>query len=278
VISGATQVAAVIGHPIAQSLSPAMHNAAFAETGLDWVFVALAVRSTADVPAALHAVRALGIRGLSVTMPHKAAVADEVDELAPAAAVLRSVNCVVADDGRLVGHSTDGDGLVDSLRLDAGFDVNGSRVVVLGAGGAARSIVAALATAGAADIAIVNRTASAAAATAALASGRVGSSSDIGDADLVVNATSVGMGTADVPCDPALIRAGAVVVDIVIDPLDTAFLQACRARRARTLDGLGMLVHQGARAFTMWTGVDAPVDVMRSGALAQLSNRASTGR
>jgi shikimate dehydrogenase len=278
IVSGATRVAGVIGAPIRQSLSPPIHNAAFAACGLDWVFTAFEVAPGA-VPDALVGMKAFGLGGLSVTMPHKADVADAVDVLSPAAERLHAVNTVVPrPDGGLEGHNTDGSGFLDSL-AEAGVEIEGRRCVVVGAGGAARALVLALADAEAADVAVVNRTARHAEVAAALAGnrGRVGTDADISVADLVVNATSVGMGSPDLPFDPALLVPGGpgrVVADIVVHPLDTALLQAARRAGATTVDGLGMLVHQAARAFTMWTGHDAPVAVMRQAARIAVEARA----
>ena len=209
-------------------------------------------------------------------MPLKDVTARTCDTLSPAAERLAAVNCVVIRDGRLEGHNTDGAGFVDSLRVDHGVDPAGQRVVVLGAGGAARSIVAALAEAGAADVVVVNRTRSKAEQAAALG-GRVGSLDDVASAGIVVNATSVGMGAADragpgvMPCDPSLLGAGQVVVDVVVHPVDTPWLVAARERGALGIDGVGMLVHQAAHAFRHWTGRDAPVDVMAAAARAHLA-------
>jgi shikimate dehydrogenase len=268
-------VAGVIGAPIGQSLSPAIHNAAFRAAALDWLFAAFEV-APGQAATALAGMRALGLGGLSVTMPHKADVADAVDVLTSAAERLHAVNTVVPrPDGGLEGHNTDGGGFIDSL-LDAGIDVAGRRCVVLGAGGAARALVVALADSKAAEIVVVNRSAGPAAVAAALAGdrGRVGTTADITDAELLVNATSVGMGSNDLPARADDVHAGQVVADIVVHPLDTAFLRAARAAGATTVDGLGMLVHQAARAFTLWTGVVAPVDVMRRAARAAVEARA----
>ena len=272
-ISGATRLAAVIGSPVRHSLSPALHNAAFAAAGLDWRFVALEVAPGAAGDA-IAAMRTLGIRGFAVTTPHKADVAAAVDEVDAASAVLRSVNTVVLrEDGSTFGVSTDGDGFVDSVRA-AGADPTGRRVVVLGAGGAARSIVDALGRAGAADVAVVNRSAVNAQAAAALApQGRVGSPADVATADVVVNATSVGMGSGECPLDPALLHPGLVVADIVYHPLDTALLRAARAVGASIVDGLGMLVHQAARQQLLWTGVAPDPTVIRAAAQAELATR-----
>lgn len=268
-------VAAVIGHPVAHSLSPALHNAAFAAGGLDWTYVAFDVAPGA-ARGALDAMRTLGIGGLSVTMPHKSDVAAAVDELAPAAAALRSVNTVArTDGGRLVGHSTDGDGFVSWLAA-SGATVEGSRVVVVGAGAAARSVVDALGRAGATDIAVLNRTPSRAAEAAELAAaGRSGSLDDVAGADIVVNATSVGMGTDELPFDPALLRPGQVVADLVYHPLETALLAAARAAGCTPVDGLGMLVHQAVLQQVLWTGVRPDPAIMRAAAEAELARRAT---
>jgi shikimate dehydrogenase len=265
-ITGATRLAAVIGDPARHSLSPALHNAAFAALGLDWVYLAFDVER-GRAGDALAAMRTLGIDGFSVTMPHKGDVARAVDVLDPEAAVLGAVNCVVNEGGRLRGTNTDGEGFLRGLRHDAGLDVAGARCAVLGAGGAARAVVHALASAGAADVVVVNRSADAALVTAALAGGRgrVGAAEQLGKADLVVNATPVGMRgslAGRLPCEPDAIHAGQVVVDLVYDPLETPLLAEARARGARAHNGVSMLVFQAALAFELWTGVQAPVRVM----------------
>ncbi|MCE9622039.1 MAG: shikimate dehydrogenase [Actinomycetia bacterium] len=266
-ITAGTRVAGVIGSPVGHSLSPVLHNAAFAQLGLDWVYLAFEV-APGEARAALDAMRVLGLAGLSVTMPHKEAVADAVDELDATARSLHSVNTVVArSDGSLVGYSTDGNGLVASLAA-AGVAVAGRTTCVLGAGGAARAICHALAQAGAASVAVVNRTAAAAEVAAALAVaggvaiGSVGTAREIAAADIVINATSVGMGTSDLPFDPALLHAGQVVADIVYHPRETALLRAARSAGAITVEGLGMLVQQAALQQQLWHGAMPDVAVM----------------
>lgn len=277
-ISGSTRLAAVIGDPARHSLSPALHNAAFDELGLDWVYLAFDVERGRAVEA-LDAIRTLGIDGLSVTMPHKTDVAGAVDQLSPTAASLEAVNCVVRDGRRLVGHNTDGDGFLRGLRHDAGLDPAGARAVVLGAGGAARAVVRALAVAGAAEVVVVNRSADAAerAAEHAGTVGRVGDAADVAKAELVVNATPVGMhGPTEgrLPCPIDVLHDGQVVVDLVYDPLETALMVEARHRGARTHNGVSMLVFQAAEAFERWTGQDAPVEAMLSAAVSALQSRA----
>ena len=275
--TGSTRVAGVIGDPVRHSLSPALHNAAFAELGLDWTYLAFEVPAGQGADA-VAAMRVLGIDGLSVTMPHKDTVAAAVDELSPAAALLGAVNCVRREGGRLIGENTDGAGFLRSLRTQAAVDPAGLRTVVLGAGGAARAVIVALAADGAL-VTVVNRSPDAAARAAALgaaaggaaaeASGGpsgsaiVGGTTAVRDADVVVNATPLGMTDGDpLPVDPALLSDGQLVVDLIYRPERTSLLEAAAEAGATTLNGVGMLLYQAAEQFTMWTGHDAPVDAM----------------
>jgi shikimate dehydrogenase len=266
--TGSTRLAGVIGWPVRHSRSPDIHNAAYRALSLDWVYVALPV-PPGQVAAALAGMSALGIEGLSVTMPHKAPVAAQVDALTSDATALGAVNCVLRDGERLVGDNTDGGGFLDSL-VDAGVDPSGRRCVVLGAGGAARAVIRALAGAGADQVVVVNRDPERGRTAAELAGrrGRAGSTGDLAHADLLVQATPVGMGDdPTVAADPNRLPDGAVVADLVYHPLLTPLLAAAEARGLRTVDGLGMLVHQAARQFEVWTGAAAPVDAMRQAAL-----------
>ncbi len=267
----------VIGSPIAHSLSPLLHNAAFAALGLEdtWHSRAFEV-APGQAAAALAAMRRADISGLSVTMPHKADVASLVDECSEVARRLGAVNCIVNRDGQLLGTNTDGQGFVASLARGADFTPAGRRCLVIGAGGAARAVVLALAEAGASQVAVLNRTPERAATAAALA-GAVGSvvSTEEGArdeavrfADLVVNATPLGMAGASpegatpwlVP--PELLRAGQVAADLVYVPRPTPWLDGAAAAGAVPVDGLGMLVHQAAAQLVLWTGQTAPVEAM----------------
>ncbi|MDA8269226.1 MAG: shikimate dehydrogenase [Actinomycetota bacterium] len=267
--SATTALVGVMGDPIAHSLSPLLHNTAFRALGIDWVSVGFEVGAGGGA-AAVAGIVALGLRGMSVTMPLKEEVAAAVDELTPVAARLGAVNCVVVRDGRTVGDSTDGDGLVAACAAGSGFDPSGRSCVVLGAGGAARAVVDALARAGAAEVVVVGRTRARAEVAAAVAGpvGRVGSEPDIAGAELVVHATPVGMGAdaGAVPVDPGLFGPGQLVVDLVYHPLQTALLRAAAERGARTATGVGMLVHQAALAIERWTGHVAPVTAMQAAA------------
>lgn len=281
-ITGTTAVAGVIGFPVRHSLSPALHNAAFAHRGVDAVYAAFEVAPGA-ASAALDAMATLGLLGLSVTMPHKDdmwAALMQRGRVDAHGAVLRTVNTVARDpDGTLVGLSTDGPGLVASLRQDAQWSPEGRRCAVLGAGGAARAIAVALAMEGAAEVSIAARRPEQARLVAELIGGvaRVTSPDDLASADLIVNATPVGMGerAGEIPLDHAVLHAGQLVVDAVYHPLDTALLRAARTRGASTLDGLGMLVHQAALQQLHWTGVAGDPVIMRAAAEAELSRRST---
>jgi shikimate dehydrogenase len=281
--TGATRVAGVIGDPVRHSLSPALHNAAFSALGLDWAYVAFPVPAGRARDALVGAV-ALGIDGLSVTMPHKSAVAAALDRCSPTATILGAVNTVVRQDDDLIGETTDGQGFIDGLRAEPGFDPSGRRCLVIGAGGAARAVVLALAQAGAAEVVVVNRTAERGRAAAALggAAGRTGQPAEIGDMDLVVNATPVGMIAGATPIaesadhaplvDPGRLGSGQVLVDLVYQPATTALMEAARQRGVTAVNGVGMLVHQAALAFELWTGEDAPLAVMRAAAIEVLQS------
>ena len=280
-ITASTRLAGVIGDPIVHSLSPVIHNAAFRALELDWVYVAFRVADGSALRA-VAAMRALGMGGLNVTMPHKQEVLDGIDRLTLTADRLRSVNTISWRGDELVGDSTDGAGFVDALRHDEGVNPSGRRAVVLGAGGAARAVVLALATAGAAEVTVLNRTVQNAAAAVALAPGTVRAGvldeadGALAEADIVVNATPIGMaGTPEagqLPFDAGALRSGQVVVDLVYHPLRTALLEAARQRGCIAVTGLGTLIHQAAHAFRLWTGEDPPLEVMSAAAMGALRN------
>jgi shikimate dehydrogenase len=280
VISGATRVAGVIGTPVRHSLSPVIVNAAFDALGLDWSYFAFDV-APEGVAGALDGMRALGLGGLSVTMPHKEAVARLVDRRSPDADSLAAVNCVVPEGDELVGHNTDGPGFVDAVHAELGFEFDGCHAVMLGAGGAARAVVLALVRAGASEIAVVNRTRANGERAVALA-GAVGRLVDpngddlpeaMAGADLVINGTPAGMTDDRFPVDPGLLTPAHTVVDLVYHPAVTPLLAAAVERGSRVANGLGMLVHQAAHAVRLWTGVDPPIDVMTNAAETALAAR-----
>jgi shikimate dehydrogenase len=267
-ITGSTRIVGVIGDPVGHSRSPAMHNAAFDALELDWVYVAFPVRR-GEGAAAVRAVATLGLAGLNVTMPHKADAAAACDDLSSEAAALGTVNTVVNADGTLAGHSTDGDGFLRALD-DEGIAVAGQRAVIVGAGGAGRAITHALGRAGA-HVTVAARRPDAARSAASLAPGGAAVALDeltVEHFDVVVNATPIGMDGEPPPFDTALLHDGQFVFDTVY-PVETPLLREARARGARAAGGLGMLVHQGALSFSLWTGVEPPLEVMRAAASAR---------
>ena len=266
-INGETRVTGLIGDPIAHTRSPRILNAAFAAARLNWIYVAFPAPAGQGTHA-VKAARALGLAGLTVTMPHKADAAWACDELTPEATALGAVNVVtVTASGRLLGASTDGEGFVRAVR-DEGVDPAGQSALVLGAGGAARAIVLALGNAGA-RVTVAARRRSAAESAAGLVRGA--EATTLLDADpssyrLLVNATPLGMQGEAGPIPVDRLNPGQLVVDTVYHPMETPFLAAARARGAATANGLGMLVHQAALAFELWTGIDAPLPAMHAAA------------
>jgi shikimate dehydrogenase len=289
-ITGSTKLVGLLGWPVSHSLSPAMHNAAFDYLGLDWRYVPMPVDAGAPgaIGQALAGLRALGLRGANVTVPHKQAVMPYLDRLEPAAQVIGAVNTiVVAPDGTLTGDNTDAAGFVSDLR-EHGVELEDQYVLVLGAGGSARAVVYGLACAKVARIAIANRTLETAqslvAALQPLAPGCPMQAFALTDlprlaarADVIVNCTTLGMtpnvDTTPWPADVPF-GSGQVVYDLVYNPPHTRLLRQAVQDGARAIGGLGMLVWQGALAFERWTGRPAPVDVMRSAAAAHFAARA----
>lgn len=274
-INAATQVYGLIGYPVAHSVSPAMHNAAFQSLKMNRIYAAFPVRP-AFLGDAAAAIRALGLGGVNVTVPHKETVLSYLDQLAEEARLIGAVNTIVVREGELVGYNTDAGGFLRSLD-EEGFTPSGKGAVVLGAGGAARAVAVQMALGGARRIVFVNRTTARAERLAELVSGlgcltEVLSWSDravgreIGDADLVVQTTALGMHPRvddSPPVDARWFHTGQLVYDLVYNPRETRFLRTVARAGARTAGGLGMLLHQGAQAFELWTGRKAPVEVMR---------------
>jgi len=263
-ITGETRLVGVIGDPVRHSRSPAMLNAAFAKAGLDFRMLAMPV-TKGHVEHAVAGLRSLGIIGCSVTMPHKAAVVDHLDQCSEVAKALNAVNCIRRDGDTLIGENTDGAGFLLGLAHDVGFDPAGRRCAVVGAGGAARAVVLALAGAGASQVVVVNRTQSSAEVAAALAPdvASVADEAALADVELIVQATSVGMSDGDGSAvDPALFRSGQIVADLVYHPTVTPTMSAASASGCVVTNGLSMLIHQGAVAFEHWTGRTAPIEAM----------------
>lgn len=269
-------VAAVIGSPIEHSLSPTIHNAAFRALGDDWTYVAFHVPAGGAVQA-LQAMRILGIAGLSVTTPHKGDACDAVDALDESARLVHSVNTVVRQsNGSLLGVNTDGEGCCNALET-AGAVLASAKVAIIGAGGTARAVIAAMSLRGVAEITVINRTKSRASDAAGITPlARVGIESDIARANVVINTTPVGMGTSnksDLPCDAMFLGYGQFVLDAVYHPLATPLLRAARKVGATAVDGLEMLVHQAALQQQHWLGRLPDVEIMRSAALNELDAR-----
>ena len=274
------EVAAIIGYPVSQSLSPAMHNAVFHQRKLDWSYVAMEVREEALL-GVMQTLGSKSLLALSVTMPHKEAIFEildnastsfgEIDESARAA---RSVNTIAISGGRLIGSNTDGDGCCNAIE-QTGFDIAGSRVVVVGAGGTARAIVATLARRGASDVAVINRTESRAQDVIASTNvARIGTVDDIANASILINATSVGMGNQETPVDATRLHSDLAVLDAVYHPLETTLLRDAKRAGAKTVDGLWMLVHQGALQQLAWFKEIGDVQLMRQAAVDELAVRA----
>lgn len=260
-IGGGTRLAGVIGWPVEHSRSPQMHNAAYAALGMDWAYVAMPVEP-ARLEQALHGAAALGFAGLNVTLPHKQATAAICDELSPEARRADSANTVLMlDGGRLRGETTDGQGMLDAIG-----DLPGPGALVLGAGGAARAAVAALAGAGVAVMVSARRRE--AAEQLARELGATATDWPARDApELIVNATPLGQaGEADrLPLDAGLLD-GRVVCDLAYrgDGAETGLIAAARERGARAVDGLEVLVGQGALAFRLFTGAEPPIEIMHA--------------
>ena len=281
-VTGRTTVTGIIGSPISHSLSPVMHNAAFAALGLDWVYVPFPV-AVERLPQAVAGLAALGVAGFNVTIPHKVAVIPLLDRISPEAELIGAVNVVALQGGALVGYNTDGAGLLAALEREFGFAPAGRSILVLGAGGAARSAVAALGSAGAARVHLANRTAASAFRLAAdlaprlpglaLATDpleRLSDPSYLRSFDLIVNTTSVGMAGESFPgLVLSGLKHGLAVYDMVYAPPVTPLLSQARGCGVPAANGAGMLVAQGEAAFAIWTGRAAPKGCM-AGALAAL--------
>jgi shikimate dehydrogenase len=269
------ELVGVFGDPVDENPTGIMQEAAFAAAGLNWRYLLIRV-TEADLSAAITGIRVMRWQGINLTIPHKVAVLKYLDQVAPDAETIGAVNTVRRAANRLIGENTDGKGFLRSLREDAGLDPAGKRVVFLGAGGAARAMSVELALAGASHITIVNRTNSRGEELVRTLNQKTPVKAEfvqwVGDypvppeADILVNATSVGLypNTGDKPrVMMATIGPDLLVCDVIPNPPQTAFLTAAAGRGARTLDGLGMLVYQGAIAFKLWTGLEPSIPVMR---------------
>ena len=289
-INATTRVCAVYGFPIKHSASPAMQNAGFAALGLDWRYLAFEVRPE-DLRAALNGARTMQFAGLNLTVPHKLLAMDMVEMLDASARSWGAVNTIrfegrdrsgswqpltafgetPPEKVRMHGFNTDADAIIRSLREDLGLELNGARVLLLGAGGAGRVAALKLASENVAELFLVNRTQSKAALVAAeirrrYPLTRIQLGYPRGDVDLAIHATSLGLSPADpLPVDARQfsLRQARVVYDLIYRPAETPLLKAAQAAGCRTSNGLGMLLYQGAQALEIWTGKTAPIEMMR---------------
>lgn len=286
-LTGKTKVLGLLGWPVGHSVSPAMQNAALASLGLDYVYVPFNV-APADLAQAVRGLAVLGVRGANVTIPHKEAVLPLVERLTPEAQAVGAVNTLVREKGGWVGHNTDGEGFLEALREEANFALEGKRLLLLGAGGAARAVAFAAAGAGVSLLLIANRTPARAHTLAealarrfpcrvrAIPLERGSLAAALAETDVLVNTLPLGMYPqveAMPPLPPEALEPPLLVCDLIYNPRPTKLLSLAASRGCRTLDGLPMLVAQGALAFALWTGCKAPKEIMRRAAEAALAAR-----
>ena len=283
-ISGKTRVCGVIGDPIGHTLSPTIHNAAFNHLGLDFVFLAFHVK-VAELENAMRGMRGLGIHGLNVTMPHKSAVIGFLDKVDFTVRFLGSANTILNRDGKLSGFSTDGVGALKAL-LENGVDPSGKKVLLLGAGGAAKAI-AFMFVPEVGELTILNRSAEKAQELAEtlghmfnqkVVGGALSPHSikmNLRDSDVLINATSVGMkpNLSQSLVSPEWLRSDLAVMDIVYNPVETKLAKDAKAAGAKVINGVEMLIYQGAASLEIWTGKSAPIEVMRKAAIDKLSSK-----
>lgn len=280
-ITGHTRLTAILGSPVSHSISPLMHNEAFQQLGLDYVYLCFEV--TEDTLAdAVKGLRTCGIRGFNLTMPNKNKIVELLDELSPAAQMIGAVNTVVNENGRLIGYNTDGIGYMQAAR-DAGYDLAGKTMTVMGAGGAATAICAQAALDGVKDLHIFVRSTSRFLDRTRKLADNINTSTSchaylhdnadtaalrasVEASDLLLNATSVGMAPntdASIITDLSLFRPELVVSDVIYNPKETLLLKQAKEAGCRTFNGMYMLLYQGAEAFRLWTGRDMPVEIIK---------------
>ena len=283
-ITARTKVLALLGHPVGHSVSPAMHNAALAALGLDWCYLAFDVAPD-RLAEALSGARALGMKGLNLTIPHKEAALAQMTKVDPAARSIGAINTVCLEKEALVGYNTDKEGFLRAI-AGARFSPAGKRAALLGAGGVARAVLVALAEADLRELSIADGVPERAETLAALAAElglqsralpwEEGRREMAGNSDLIVNATPLGMAprTDETPLPGEWLRQGQFVCDLVFNPDPTRLMREARERGCPVLGGLDMLVHQGALSFQLWTGIEPPLPVMAAAARAALEGSA----
>lgn len=274
-VTGSTKVLGIFGHPVGHTLSPLMQNAAIEELALPYIYIPFEV-NPGDLESAVNGIKSLGIAGVNITVPHKEKVIPFLDEITEEASLIGSVNTIENRNGRLVGHNTDSMGYIRSLREDAGFDPKRKKALIIGAGGAARGVIAGLSINGASEILIANRTVEKGEALAAefgkkfkeikfsahpLSSLK---NQDIfSSLNLIVNTTSTGLEGKTIEIELRFTPSHALVSDIAYKPPTTPFLKNAQETGRKTLGGLGMLLYQGAISFEIWTSKKAPIGAMR---------------
>jgi shikimate dehydrogenase len=281
-VSGRTKVCGLIGDPVKHTLSPIMHNAAFTHLKLDFIYVAFQVRKQ-ELENAIGGMRSLGIRGLNVTMPHKNAVISYLDELDSTAKFMEAVNTILNENEKLIGFNTDGVGALKALK-ENGVNLNGKKMLLLGAGGAANAIAFHSAQE-VEELAILNRTPEKAKKLAEALRRKFGKTiegnllsasiikEELKDSDVLINATSVGMhpNFDQSLVDPEWLRPDLCVMDIIYNPLETKLAKNAKSKGAKVISGIDMLVYQGAASFEVWTNQAAPIKAMKQAVLNNLS-------
>jgi len=280
-IDGSTRLVGIIGNPLEHSLSPTIHNAAFDYLGLNWCYVPLPVEE-GTLESALEGIKVLRLAGVNVTMPFKTEVLPLLDEVAMFADSVGAVNTILVDKGKLIGYNTDGRGFYTALVRDLAYDVKGRKVLVLGAGGASRSVTVSLALAGCSSIVIVNRSPE---RSKQLSEIILKSAPDIdvewlspddnydivvAESDVIINATPLTTFNGSLRVPVSLLNKNQLVCDLNYSLYQPPLLQEAEARGAQVMDGKGMLLYQAAAAFEIWTGLEAPVEVMRVALLRAL--------
>lgn len=267
-INGKTKLAGIIGYPLTYTLSPKIQNIAFSNTGLNWCYVPLRVENK-NLFNAMKGLKALGFKGVNVTMPYKESILEYIDELDPSAKIVEAVNTISIIEEKLIGYNTDGTGFLKSIQEDANFDLKDKKALITGAGGAAKSIAVSLASAEVTKIIILNRTLEKAQIIEKLLKkffqnieiSSFDFNADLkkafSEVDVIINTTPIGMDAAinQTPAPVEYILDKHFVYDLIYQPKETLFLNQAKKRGAKTLNGIGMLVYQGAASFEIWTGI-----------------------
>jgi shikimate dehydrogenase len=289
-ITAKTKIVGIFGHPVHHSLSPMIHNAAFESLGLDYRYLAFDV-APEMLRKAVEGLRAMQLTGVNVTVPHKEKVIRYLDQLSPEARLIGAVNTIEHREGRLIGHNTDGLGFIQAFQEDFGLSVEGKRALFLGAGGAARAVAMQLVSQGVSEVIIANRTYARArrlvqsilenfpGASALAIRLQTDSLAKIcARADILINATTMGsVFDSPQPIAPIGFRSSMLVCDLTYNPPVTPFLKMASDAGCKTMNGVGMLLHQGTLAFRIWTGQEAPLSVMRAALEKAIQQLPATG-